>query len=232
MLAVYPFMFNQTADLKSTSKPLFFIIFLWLSTPSFAQSNFYKFTVGGGYGLTLTYPDTKTVLSLSGYGSLDYNLTPFSTLGLEIQKGKLSGGDKTYGFVNNYTTITLNGKVHVGEFMGRKDFNNFLLNSLRGIYIGAGIGVISNKGNQYNNGIVPIDNKDIVFPFNLGSNFYFANHWGYSRFILNFNLQSSYFLEDGLDGDLNFNSNFNDIYNYFSVGVKYNFGPIGLYQKR
>ncbi len=218
--------------MKSILTAIIFFIFLCFSIKSVAQSNFYKFTAGGGYGLTLTYPDTKTLISLSGYGTIDYNLTPFSTLGTEVQKGKLSGGDKIYGFINKYTTVTLNGKVHFGEFMRKKDFNNVLLNSLRGIYVGAGIGIISNKGEQYNNGTQPIDNKDIVFPFNFGSDFYFSNHWGYSRFILNFNLQSSYFLEDGIDGDLNFNSNFNDIYNYFSVGVKYNFGPLGLYQKR
>lgn len=219
--------------LRSFLKSTVFLFFLCLNSGSFAQSNFYKFTVGAGYGLTVTFPDTKTLYGLAGYASLDYNLTPFLTLGTEIQKGKLTGGDKSinYGFTNFYSSMTFNGKIHAGEFMSSRDLNNVLLNTFRGIYIGGGVGVIKNNVYLFetkSHGIT----RDIVFPLDIGVNFYFRNRWGYSRIILNLNLQTTAFLEDNMDGNLNPNSNFNDIYNFYTIGVKYNFGPFGLDRKR
>ncbi|MES2417779.1 MAG: outer membrane beta-barrel protein [Bacteroidota bacterium] len=213
---------------------LFTLLISCLADGLFAQSNFYKFSAGGGYGITLTFADAKkTSLSMAGYGNLDYYLTPYLTLGFEVQKGKLKGGEERdlTKFKNNYFTTAMNTKIHAGEFMTRQDLNNVFLNSIRGLYVGVGVGLIkSNVTNRRENsgGI----NKDVIFPFSAGINFYFQNHWDYSRFILNLSVQSTTSLEDGMDGDLNPFSNFNDIYSFFSIGFKYNFGPMGLDRKR
>ncbi|MCY1515127.1 hypothetical protein D9M68_497030 [compost metagenome] len=125
----------------------------------------------------------------------------------------------------------MNGKLYLGEFLSQKDLSNFILNTIKGIYGGAGIGIIRNKVdivNQHKKSF----SRDVIFPFTGGINFYFKNHWGHSRVILNFSFQTVPSLEDGMDGDLSPYSNFNDIYNYFSTGIKYNFGPMGLYRKR
>lgn len=180
----------------------------------------------------MSYPDTKSQIDLAAYASLDFNFTPYMSLGLEVQRGNLRGGEPSYGFINNYTTIVANGKLQLGEFLDSRAMNNGFLYAARGFYLASGVGVIKNNGQMYQPAIEDFRNTDIVFPFSAGINFFFKNHWGYSRFVLNLNLQSSLFLEDKMDGDLNEYSNFNDIYNYFSVGLKYNFGHFGLYRKR
>ncbi|SFH13656.1 outer membrane beta-barrel protein [Pedobacter insulae] len=210
-----------------------FLLFFCVNNGLFAQSNFYKFSIGTGFGLTNTYADTKkTLISYAANASLDYYLTPFTTLGAEVQKGKLEGGENNTRYLNRYNTMTFNTKVYAGEFMSARDLNHPFFKSIRGLYTGAGVGIIKNNVDVAERNIYKSKSKEVIFPFNAGINFYFLNHWGYSRFILNLNIQATISLEDGIDDDLNPYSNFNDIYNFFSVGIKYNFGPLGLDRKR
>lgn len=205
---------------------------------SFAQTNFYKFSVGGGFGSTIVFSDAaKNSFALAGNGNIDYYLTPFVSLGLEAQRGNLKGGEMApigndpNKFKNTYLTMALNGKIYAGEFLSRKDLNHALLKNLRGLYVGTGVGFIKNSVKNYDKGITSV-NKDVIFPFSAGINFYFLDKWGYNNFALNINTQSTFSLEDGMDGDLNTSSNFNDIYSYFSVGFKFYLGPKGLDRKR
>jgi len=219
--------------LRPSLKIILFLLFICLQNGLFAQSNFYKFSIGSGFGLTHTYADTrKTIISYAAYASLDYHLTPYITLGAEQQKGKLEGGENKTRYLNNYSTLTFNVKAHAGEFMSARDLNNSFLRRIRGLYAGTGVGVIKNKVDVIERNIHKNKTKEVIFPFNAGINFYFHNRWDYSRFVLNLNIQVTTSLEDGMDDDLNPYSNFNDIYNFFSVGVKYNFGPLGLDRKR
>jgi hypothetical protein len=211
---------------------LLFSLILCLSNKLFAQSNFYKFNIGGGFGATWVFADTKkTSIDFASYGSIDYYLTRYMTLGFETQRGKLSGGEYLSEFHNSYSTVTMNGKIHAGEFLSRRDLNNVFLNSIRGVYVSAGVGLIKNNVNVVNRNIKNV-NRDVIFPLSAGTNFYFLNNWGYSRVILNINIQAVASLEDGMDGDLSPYSNFNDIYNFLSIGLKYNFGPMGLDKRR
>ncbi len=219
--------------LRPILKSTLFLLFICLSSGLFAQSNFYKFSIGSGFGITNAYADTrKTIISYAGSATLDYYLTPYMTLGTEWQKGKLQGGESNTKYLNNYSTMTFNAKIHAGEFLSAKDLNNPFFKSIRGLYVGAGVGIIKNKVDVPERNVYGRKSKEVIFPFNAGINFYFHNHWGYSRFILNLNVQGTTSLEDGMDDDLNPYSNFNDIYNFFSLGIKYNFGPLGLDRKR
>jgi hypothetical protein len=223
------------------------VIALLLCMNVLAQSNFYKLSVGAGLGYTHSFADLqKHDFDLAGYGTLDYHFTPFFSIGGELQKGQIVGGSvqtdpNQRQFLNTYTAATLNGKLALGTFIDY-DRNSFSYYA-KDLYVGAGAGVIFNKmksiaryqestgykfpGKDYSN--------DIVFPFNLGLNVYFKSYSGYPRLALNVNLQTNITIGEGLDGyddsPVKFKNSNPDIYNYYSVGIKYHFGPVGLSRK-
>ncbi|WP_316816671.1 outer membrane beta-barrel protein [Pedobacter nyackensis] len=212
-----------------------------------AQSNFYKMTIGGGAGLTQSFTDVaKHDFGLAGYGTFDYNFTPFLSLGFEGQMGEINGGDvykDPYNrqFINRYKTFNLNGKVSLGALINyeRTGFSNVI----KGLYVGAGAGVVMNKmrfvvrENPESGYIYPgyDSSKDLLVPLNLGINFNISNKYGYYKYAINVNYQSNITLGEGLDGyddsPVKFKNGYTDIYNYFSIGLKYHFGSIGLSTK-
>jgi hypothetical protein len=227
---------------------IIFILFLAFTYSAFAQSNFYKISIGAGFGATQSFTEVqKHGFGFSGYGTLDYLFTPFVSLGLELQNGEINGGDFKIAplhreFVNSYQSFSINAKVSLGQILN--DRYNGPSDFLKGIYIGTGVGAIKNS-TLYTTGLDPqdtnyatVDNfssKDIFFPLNLGINVHFADREGFYRYILNFNCQGNFTLGEGLDGyddsQTTFKSGNIDIYTFFSIGLKYNFGKMGLSAK-
>jgi hypothetical protein len=223
-------------------------LFLASTLSSFAQSNFYKISIGAGFGATQSFTEVqKHGFGLSGYGTLDYLFTPFASLGLELQKGEVNGGDFKNDplhreFVNSYQSFAVNAKISLGQILS--DSYTGPSDLLKGIYFGAGAGVIKNS-TRFSTGLDPNDNnfarvdnlnsKDIFFPLNLGVNLHFPDREGFYRYVLNFNYQANITLGEGLDGyddsKITFQSGTVDIFTLFSVGVKYNFGTMGLSKK-
>jgi len=223
------------------------ILLLFLTFSSIAQSNFYKVSAGAGIGFTQSFTEAKKYdVGLAGYGALDYLFTPFLSLGLEIQKGEINGGDyktdpQNRQFINSYRSFSANAKIGLGEFI---DYNhNPTLSKLKGLYIGPGMGVMQNRTTYVihwdkDSGDLQTDkgiSKDLFFPLNLGINFYFPDRMGFYRYVLNFNYQVNITLDEKLDGyrDSAFRPETGkpDIYTFFSVGLKYNFGVMGLTRK-
>ena len=222
-------------------------LLLLLFLHSNAQSNFYKIGIGGGVGYTQSYTDVaKHSRGVAGYGVIDYFFTPFLSLGGEGQMGQIAGGDiktdvNNRQFVNDYKAVSLNGKLYLGGVLNY-DFNPFA-NAIKGLYVGSGIGIMQNKltaivrkqpGTGY---IFPGTNasREVFFPLNLWINFYFPDHLGDYRYVVNVNFQGNVSLGEGMDGyddsPIKFKNTSPDIYSYFSVGFRYNIGPIGLSQK-
>lgn len=224
------------------------ILFLTSVLSSFAQSNFYKISVGAGFGVTQSFTEVqKHGFGLAGYGTLDYLFTPFTSLGLEVQKGEVNGGDFRNNplnreFVNSYQSFAVNAKVSLGQILN--DNYNGASDVFKGIYLGAGVGVIKNS-TLFTTGLDPNDNnfatvdhldsKDIFFPINLGINVHFPDREGFYRYVINFNYQANVTLGESLDGyddsRITFQSGTVDIFTFFSLGVKYNFGKMGLSRK-
>ena len=77
---------------------------------------------------------------------------------------------------------------------------------------------------------------NLLVPINLGINFYFTDKFEHIRYIINLNYQGNITFGEGLDGYDNASATLKskgpDIYTYLSVGVKYQFGPMGLFRKR
>lgn len=233
------------------------ILLISSTTVAFSQQNlinFYKLAVGGGLGPTVSYADVReNSRGFGGYITADYNLTAFFTAGLELQAGHIKGGDIVTNphnrqFDNGYKAGSLNIKIALGEYI--RYYRNDFLNSIKGLYAGIGIGAIHNdmkyivryKPNtqaQYPPLGYEFPGKDkstnLLMPVNLGINFYFKDGYDQLRYIINFNYQGNLTFGEGLDGYNDplgkFENNAPDIYTLFSVGVKYNFGPVG-YSKR
>ena len=222
-----------------------------INSLAFSQINFYKLAVGGGFGATVSYADVReNSQSFGGYITGDYNLTAFITAGLELQAGQIKGGDiitnpHNRQFKNGYKAFSLNGRVALGQFIDyyRHDF----LSVIKGAYVGIGIGAISNKmtyivrykpntelTNPPNGYLFPGKTKstNLLIPVNLGMNFYFKDGYDQLRYIVNFNYQGNLTFGEGLDGYddpmAKFENQAPDIYTLFSVGLKYNFGPVGV----
>lgn len=201
--------------------------------------------IGGGIGVTQSFADlAKHDYGLSGYGAFDYYLTPFISLGAEGQLGEINGGDvykdpNMRQFINSYKAFSLNGKLALGALIDY-DYSGFA-NAVKGLYAGAGVGVIMNKmkfvvrEKPDDSGYIfpgSDQSNDLLVPLNLGINFNFTDRSGYARYGLNLNYQANITLGEGLDGyndsPIKFKSGKPDVYTYISVGLKYYFGPMGL----
>ena len=125
------------------------------------------------------------------------------------------------------------------------DGSEFLY-TLRGLYLGVGAGVIKNHITDivrfrpsFSNdpGYGPFPGKDdsynIALPFNLGINFHIGESGFVSNFIINVNAQSTVTIGEGLDGyddpTAKFKNKKEDIYNFYSVGIKYIIGRYRYY---
>ena len=176
--------------------------------------------------------------------TVDYNITPFSFAGLEIHKGNISGGDKVNDphlrfFNNSYLAVMLNGRTQLAQFVDFES-SNFLY-AIRGFYVGTGVGMVQSNmadvvrtkpdGSNY---VFPGLDKstDLLIPINTGINFNVVDRWRYTKYIFSINYQSNIMLGEGIDGyndPKEIFKNGRDFFGVLSVGVKYCFGPEGLY---
>jgi hypothetical protein len=208
---------------------------------AFGQSNYYKFNVGAGIGGTLVFADVnKQSHAVASYVVVNYNIARFVSAGLEFQKGQLAGGDDDEAdyrrqFVNNYLSISANGKIQLGQFLNRRQLQNKWLAVVKGIYFGAGFGLIKNEVSAIRNESFLAfkgtdESMELIFPINVGVNFYFKDSWEYTRYAINLNAQGNIGMADGIDGYTSGRSN--DNYIYLSIGFRYHFKKFGLDKKR
>jgi hypothetical protein len=224
-----------------------------------AQYNFYKLSVGAGAGAGMAFGDLpKNFIRPAGVINFDYHFTPHSSLGLELQKGFLSGGDSVDTdidihhrfYKNSFSALSLNGKIELAQFVDLR--RGDLLYAVRGFYIGTGIGVINSKMTeikrtklqdevQANGEIKKVPytfpgvsrGMDLLVPINTGINFHFEDKWGFTKYALNFNYQMNMVLGEKIDGYDDppsiFKNKHGDYYGVATIGFKFFFGPEGLY---
>lgn len=221
-------------------------IFVAFSISAVAQSNFHKLSLGAGYGLTRSYADLpEKNYDQALYGTADFLFTPFLSLGLEVQNGEIKGGwtkrdPYNRQFKNSYRSLTANAKVQLGAFV---DYNHSaILNHLKGLYLGAGIGAIQNRNRVLERRVpgagpqvyIPFT-KEAIIPLNAGINYYIPDKNGQYRFVVNANYQTTIALGEGLDGydgqSQRMKAGKPDVYTYMTLGLKYNFGPMGVSSK-
>lgn len=229
-------------------KTIFLFLLCFGLNKSFSQYNYYKLVGGASVGLNTAFADLSKKTSAQTFvAGIDYYLTPFSSVGIELQNGTLGGGDRNLDpnkryFRNDYLALSVGAKVQLGQLLNI-DIRNPLY-KIRGLYAGAGLGIMRNSlsdgeivrtqpGTGY---IFPGSNKSINFllPINAGINLPVPDRWGRTRVIFNFNYQFNITSGEGLDGydDASRGGAFSkipDMYGVASAGLKVCFGPLGLY---
>lgn len=211
---------------KSIAGILFFTFF-WLSS-SLAQHTFRHFSIGAGAGKVYTFTDFKySEDNLFGYGIADYYFSPYLNIGIEAQAGSISGHEdqKSLNFQGDFQSVTVKGKVHLGEFLGKP--RRYVVNRqsigdklIKGIYLGSGGGVfvIMNGINTSE----PYNNKELFIPALGGIDMYMGAE---SRLLLNLNYQMNFLLGDKIDGSIRPGSHY-DLYQTISIGISYTLGRL------
>jgi hypothetical protein len=229
------------------------LLLVFIGSFSFAQSNYFKMSYGFGGGINRSYTDVyQGSFGYTAYGVFDFHVTPFVTFGLEGQYGMVQGGNietdpHNRQFVNQYTALSANAKLMLGEVVNY-DKSEFLYN-IRGLYAGLGIGVIKNNITDIvrykpswaasNPGYGPFPGEDkslnLLVPINFGFNYFINDGYGYMRYIININAQSNFTFGEGLDGYNDSSNKFKnyspDVYNTYTIGFKYMLGNIKSYRK-
>ncbi len=210
-----------------------------------AQNGFdyQPFSAGGGMGITTAYGNTQTTVNKYAYNiNFNYNVTPYYTYTIELQTGTLAGGQVTdfnaRRFSNDYIALLAHADMQAGELIDYE--HNALLNGLKNLYAGVGLGVLSNKI-TYIQTVIPVGQSNlttypylpssvnVLLPIRFGYDFKIFN--GYERpqyrVDLAYNFNTAF--GKGLDGYTTLSTI--KFYGYLSLGVKISFGNVLTYRK-
>jgi hypothetical protein len=224
------------------------ISLLIISVTVKAQYNYAEWGVGGGLGTVKPYSDLKQNDAQKGlYFNLVYNYSPYLPFAFELQTGKLSGGNNVTDashryFVNEYFALNLHGDLQLGEITDYE--GNFLLQRLKGLYMGTGFGAMFNNITDIRryalddpNYIFPgkAHSISILVPFRVGYEFKIYNYNDEPFMGINLTYTHNFTFSEGLDGyddsSSKFKNNAQDMFRVITVGVKFNFGSTASYIK-
>jgi hypothetical protein len=211
-----------------------------------AQNSYFRpFSFGVGYGVTVASAGEETLTSANAAEvNFSYHFTPFVSLSLTGQFGQLTGGDlttDTYGkqFINDYTAVFVHFDLQAGEFIDYE--RSPFLNGLKNVHVGTGLGYLANNITSINL-LNPVDGSaltyikdspNFVIPLRVGYEFKIFNRYDEPQLRLDLNYSFNTAFGTGLDGYTSIYSHtFVNFYNYFSVGLKYSFGPARAYRKQ
>jgi len=226
---------------------------IFCSLPAYSQIDYnyginqkgFRFGIGPGVTFLKTYWGS-TPASPVGVMTLDYNVNPYFSLGIEGQGGLLVGIDNQqhYAFLkstNTYFAGNFNIKVALGAV---SDFNssNGFNDAIKRIYLGVGVGAIYSSvvlTDRTDNLIVPSDgevllakysqysNKRvgtfITIPINFGTNIDLPGVVGNDKLELNPNFQYNLVQSKVFDGYQPNANTANGAYALFSLNLKYKF---------
>ncbi|QNL52063.1 hypothetical protein H8S90_11080 [Olivibacter sp. SDN3] len=216
-----------------------------LSVPAVCFGQFVgPFSIGIGGGGTKLYGDLRNKpIDYAGHLEVDYLVSPFTSVGLQGQLGRLKGDDQAgRDALNRYVGANANVKVRVGQFMPQaKNYSLYSLSNkniwsyLSNLYAGVGIGFIYSdveayRGEHPDGGISEtFAGEDYsyttVVPVNVGIDIPFGYSLTGPVWAVNVNFQLGISFGDNLDGYTNSYSNYQDRMMYFSVGVKRSLHP-------
>lgn len=231
----------------------FFLIAVAIGAKAQAGYNYYEFGLGGGISYERGYTNVpKQYNNIAFQGSLIYNYNPYLPIGLEIQKGHLSGGGLTvdrdkFGrqFTNNFIAVYLHIDVQLGSFI---DYgNDWFLNIVKNFYGGSGVGLVMNNNRVQRTNVIPANGGlDYVFPgkdksinyavpLRVGYEFKIFDSYNEPGWAIDIGYVHNLVFGEGLDGYDDpvsiFKNNATNQYRQFILTFKYFFGTTVSYNK-
>ncbi len=206
-----------------------------------------QWTFGVGMGYSRMYGDWDNSNPEPVYKvNIQRNGNEWTNLSLDVQRGALNDYERrnhwTSGLssYNKFTSATLMGNVSLGELFGWPP--NFVAKTLYGIYLGAGVGYMSNNITNitlkfrnsdkylitdYDQDNIKTKSKNIFLPANLGITLHFTK-----SVMVNVNYQLSYAFSDYVDG-YNFKApsatnQYNDIFSVLTFGLHFYIGETSM----
>jgi hypothetical protein len=205
-----------------------------------AQSgdNYAQYDIGLAGSYNSVTSDAQTAKStITPALTFSYNQTPFINYILEIQAGKLEGGDSTKDalgrqFVNNFAAFYFRAQLQMGEIIDYAQ--SPAANAFKNFYVSSGIGYLINHMTNIHQAslTMPVvyNSTEIVIPLRVGYEFKIFNDYGEPRFRIDIAYQKNFVLGDELDGFV-VNKN-NDAYSQITIGLKYSLGSWASYRKQ
>ncbi|UKJ07085.1 hypothetical protein [Solitalea lacus] len=185
------------------------------------------------------YGDVNFSIGFSG----DVHITPFTFLSLNVNDGKFSKNKPDQygrGFEADFTSFNSTVNMSLGEILRPwwKETYGFWNN----LYLGAGIGVVKSKMNDFNYitndgggkfpsiGGVKYSGTNVIIPLNAGLNIKFVEYGDETPIELNVNYQHNIALTDNIDGyNPRYDNKYSDSFGLLTLGLRVNFGPQRTY---
>jgi hypothetical protein len=190
------------------------------------------------YGAAQTQTTTQSI-----HFNFTYNYTPYTNFVVEVQLGKLAGGDSLRTltgrqFNNDFSAYIFRGQLQLGEILdySRSQFNN----TIKNFYVSAGVGYIVNHifpisrySSQLPGLYTPGQNnsQEPFIPLRIGYDLKVFNKYQQPAFKIDVGYQTNFVFGEGLDGYTTTSKY--KIYTQFTIGVKFALGgAIVSYRKQ
>jgi hypothetical protein len=237
--------FNLSNAFKKIYKTILTALFLCgITHTSQAQIgyDYAKYDFGIGASLNQVYGDAETIPTTRAYhANFNYNQTPFINYIVEFQFGKLAGGDSIKNlsgrqFSNNFKSLAFRAQLQAGEFVDYSQSG--FMNILKNFYAGAGIGIIYNNMTEVSrySTLLPgfytpgkAKSNNLFLPGRVGYELKIFNNYNEPYIKIDLAYQFNFVLGDDIDG---YKVSRNDVFNQYSIGVKFALGNVLSYRKQ
>jgi hypothetical protein len=198
--------------------------------------NYSQYDLGTSVGFNQVFGDAQTQpYTQSIHFALTYNYTPYTNFVFEVQLGKFQGGDSVANasgrqFTNDFSAYIFRGQLQAGEFI---DYSRGpLFNSLKGLYVSAGIGYMVSHITNINRNSIQYpgfftdglnDSMEPFIPLRIGYELKLFNKYEQPNIKFDFAYEYNLILGDDLDGFAAVPGH-HDIYTQFTFGVRFALG--------
>jgi hypothetical protein len=200
----------------------------------------YDFGLGGN--INKVYGDAETVTPTASVNvNFTYNATPFVNYVIEVQAGKLEGGDKATKsgrvFTNKYTAFVFRGQLQAGELI---DYSrSAFMNVLKNLYISGGLTYMMNNVGPitrlsevtpgfYTDGLDK--SNELLLPIRIGYEVKVFNRYNEPSFKIDLGATYNHDFGDNMDGFSAGKSK--DMLLQYSVSLKFAIGGVTSYRKQ
>jgi hypothetical protein len=218
---------------------LFTILICLLSLTSKAQLgyNYAQYDFGVAASINTVYGDAETIKQTPAlHLNFNYNQTAFINHIVELQIGKLAGGDSVNTlsgrqFNNHFTAVVFRSQLQAGEFIDYSQ--SALANAFKNLYISTGIGAIFNNLVDVNRYSIKVpgfytagvnQSTNLFLPLRIGYEFKVFNQYDEPTLKIDFAYQYNYVFGDDIDGYRVGNQG--DKFLQWSLGFKFAIGGV------